>query len=128
MEDPTPSVNGSVTMHGATSSPPAIEELLLMNGIKRSWRLAGALAILVMLTSQVAMSEPGRDYPRCIHQCNEIRRACRNNCAPSCAAIFPPGAARDACVSACKDSCIRNSNDCKDVCRAIKDGETPEDP
>ena len=98
--------------------------------IRGGLRLLVAVMAVAMLQSYVTdlVADPGRDFPRCIIQCNEIRQACRDRCDVDCAAAFPPGAARDACIAACNDVCVNNSQDCKDVCRAIRDGETPEDP
>ncbi len=94
-------------------------------------RLFAALALVALLQplTYVMGAAAGRDYPRCIHACNETRQLCTDRCSPDCTAMFPNDPARQsACVSACKDVCVSESKDCKLVCRAIKNGETFEEP
>lgn len=71
----------------------------------------------------------GRDFPRCIHACNVARTNCEDRCQTDCTALFPTNASqRRACVSACHDICVNQEQDCKDRCRAIKNGESPQEP
>lgn len=97
-------------------------------------RLFGVVALVVLLAPVVTTlvdAAAGRDFPRCIQQCNFIRGACNDRCSTDCTALFPGSAnkpARDACIADCKAGCVDESNDCKLVCKAIKDGETIEEP
>ena len=84
--------------------------------------LAGVVAVGLCLPvgTSLAKADAGRDFPRCIHACNEARRACDDRCTTDCTALYPgtPNKAlRDACILACKDICNSQSDDCKLVCK-----------
>ncbi len=96
-------------------------------------RLLAALAVaalLMPLSATVMAQTSGRDYSRCVQACNDARRACNDRCNTDCKAMFPnDSTARNACISACKNTtCNVESEDCKLACKAIKNGETLEEP
>lgn len=93
-------------------------------------RVAAALALVAMifpLATDLMARAPGREFPRCIQACNDIRTACNSRCAPDCDALFPndPALAND-CSQLCKSICVSESQDCKLVCQAIKNGTVQE--
>jgi len=98
--------------------------------VKGTARVLAVFALVLMmqpLVSLLSARAPGRDYPRCIHACNDIRRACTDRCQTDCEALFPNDPYLQlACVDACKDICISESQDCKNVCQAIKNGSPTE--
>lgn len=96
---------------------------------RTNWSLAG-LVFVALLAVQAGspLAEAGRDFPRCIHSCNETRAACTDSCAVNCAELFPKGEERRACESSCDDICISNSQECKQICQNIKDPPSPEEP
>ncbi|HKY31322.1 MAG TPA: hypothetical protein VJV23_02215 [Candidatus Polarisedimenticolia bacterium] len=95
-------------------------------------KLLGALAVVCVLqpvASSLAEGTAGREFSRCIQACNDSRRACHDRCTTDCAAMFPNNnQQRNACISACKAICDAQSDDCKLICQAIKDGVTPTEP
>ncbi|MGH9868848.1 MAG: hypothetical protein ACREAA_11875 [Candidatus Polarisedimenticolia bacterium] len=98
------------------------------NGLK----FIGMLGLAVAIQSwapQLVAAAPGRDYSRCVHTCNDARRACGERCAGDCQALFPNSPSqREECIVQCKALCNGESEDCKAVCRAIKDGGCPGEP
>jgi len=92
----------------------------------------GVLALAVIIQSlapQLVAGSAGRDYSRCVHACNDARRACIDRCTPDCQELFPNDPARrDECISGCKALCLGESDECKAICRAIKDGGCPGEP
>jgi hypothetical protein len=96
-------------------------------------RLLGVLAVVAVMspvaTSLVLSSEAGRNYSRCIHVCNDTKRACLDRCTPDCTAMFPTDlTARAACVTTCQANCNSQSDDCKLECKAIRDNPSPTEP
>lgn len=95
-------------------------------------RLLGVLALAVVLSPAVytvASGSAGRDFSRCVHTCNDAKAACNNRCSEDCFALYPNSKPqRDACIAACKTNCTTQSEDCKLVCQAIKNGECPSEP
>jgi hypothetical protein len=89
-----------------------------------------AVGCLMALPASLPLARSaGRDYSRCIHACNVTRTNCENRCTTDCAELYPNDAAqRRACGSACHEVCVSQEQDCKDVCRAIKNGESPQEP
>lgn len=90
------------------------------------WLAVFALTCLVFWNPTLAGS--GRDFSRCVQSCNEIRKACHDNCSTDCKSMFPKGSGRNDCVAQCKHLCVLESQTCKDICKANKDGVTPETP
>jgi hypothetical protein len=102
---------------------------------KASWiglRLLGvlALAAVVHTTSlTLAPAAAGRDYPRCVQTCNELRRSCEGRCDVDCNDMFPDDrTARQACLSTCKGQCGDEASDCKLVCLQDKKDNSPIEP
>lgn len=94
-------------------------------------RLVGALALFAALQpfSSLLQADAGREFSRCVQNCNDARKACDDACKPDCTALFPGDenqAARDACVAACKNSCFIESEDCKLVCQQNRNGHVEE--
>ncbi len=99
--------------------------------IRGGLRLLGAVGLIAVMAplSQVLAQTSGRDYSRCVQTCNETRRGCDDRCTADCYAMFPKDVAgRNACKASCHDTCISESQDCKLVCKAQKNGETLEEP
>jgi len=92
--------------------------------------LVAGMGLTALLLSQMGtiQADAGRDFPRCIQSCNESRTACKAQCDVDCAALYPPGAEQDACNSDCDGTCIGNSQECKSICKNIKDPPSPEEP
>lgn len=101
-----------------------------MRRFKRSARILASLAIVAVLGSvagPLAVSA-GRDFSRCVQQCNEVRKACDGRCREVCLEMFPDDkSARDACTMACKADCLSESDECKDTCLERKN-DSPTDP
>ena len=98
--------------------------------MRGGFRLLAAVAVFAMLGAYAddLGAVAGRDFSRCIQQCNDVRRACDGNCKDECQLLFPnDSSARDACVAACKSVCAAASDECKLVCQEIKD-DSPVDP
>ena len=96
-------------------------------------RLVGVLALVALLTPaavSVAAGAAGREFSRCVQACNDARRACGDRCSDDCRELFPTNSAqRNACIAACKAICDGQSDECKLVCLAIKEGDvTPTEP
>lgn len=97
---------------------------------KKCWWMVG-LAFVALLVVQVGgpFAESGREFPLCMQSCNETRKACTDACKADCDAIYPDDqAAQNLCTDTCKDICIENSKECKQVCMNIKDPPSPEEP
>ncbi|HEY3176956.1 MAG TPA: hypothetical protein VGK94_14475 [Candidatus Polarisedimenticolia bacterium] len=78
---------------------------------------------------QASPGDVGRSFARCIQACVAARQACNSNCETECKALFPgPNSGRGACMSQCVAVCIIADRECRTVCHAIKDGNSPEDP
>ncbi|MGH9870164.1 MAG: hypothetical protein ACREAA_18630 [Candidatus Polarisedimenticolia bacterium] len=94
-------------------------------------RILGVLALAaVMAPAAITLaSDAGRDFSRCIGVCNDLRQACTANCTPVCTSLHPVDlVARAACVSTCTALCDTESDDCKAVCKAIKNNPCPTEP
>src|SRR5262245_7108194 len=96
-------------------------------------RLVGALALFAALqpfSSLMQADDAGREFSRCVQNCNDARKACDDLCVADCQAMFPgtPNKPqRDACIAACKADCLIEPDDCKLVCQNIKN-PSPEEP
>ena len=92
--------------------------------------VVGIVAWLQPFTTMLeADDSTGRDFSQCVQACNAARLACNDRAIALCQEMFPNDeTARDACKAAGKAECSVESDDCKLVCKAIKDGETPENP
>lgn len=87
------------------------------------------VALLVLLSGVPVLAGTGRDFSRCVHNCNEVRRACGERCESSCEEMFPNDRRqRSACIQACDDTCDAQSSECKKVCLAIKKEQCPTAP
>jgi len=100
--------------------------------MRSSTRLILALGLGNLLLaggSMAAAGETGRDFAQCIHSCSSARAACGQQCVDQCKALFPQGSGpRSACVSRCVHDCEETGSDCKTVCKAIKNGQSPNIP
>ena len=86
---------------------------------KGSLRLFGALVLVAALqpfSSFMQADDAGRNFSRCVQNCNDAKMACDRLCLGDCKEMFPEGTQRDACVNACKEICAAESEDCKQVC------------
>jgi len=91
--------------------------------------LAVGTACLLLASPRVAASEAGRDFAQCVLSCTSARATCDRQCGDDCRALFPQSAGqRDACVSSCVQQCMATEADCKSVCKAIKNGQSPNTP
>lgn len=98
---------------------PRVQTLLIL--------AAGCLLALPVAMPQAR--EAGRDYPRCVQACNATRNACEGRCTTDCTALYPNDPSqRKACQSACHGICVNQEQECKDRCRTIKNGGSPEEP
>ena len=98
-------------------------------GVVRLLAVVAAVWLFQPIGASLVRGAAGRDYPRCIQACNEIRKACDSRCVSECTELYPGSAnqtLRDACVVSCKSICVAESSDCKDVCRGT--GGTNEEP
>jgi hypothetical protein len=90
---------------------------------------AAGLAVALIGTTQMTAATAGRDFSRCVQACNDARRACGDRCSEDCKALYPTNATqRNACITTCKTICDSQSDECKLVCQAIKDGTCPNEP
>lgn len=92
-------------------------------------RLVGLLALVALLqplpTSMLFGDEAGRIFSRCVQLCGAIEAICKDNCQPTCAAMFPGDeVAFDACVIACTETCAGPKEACKKQCNADKAATT----
>ncbi|HKY31410.1 MAG TPA: hypothetical protein VJV23_02655 [Candidatus Polarisedimenticolia bacterium] len=88
--------------------------------------LAAALALPASL---VVGGESGRDFSRCNNGCVVLRQNCDRQCQIDCKAMFPNNAGgRQSCQTACKDACVAEEKECKLICKAEKNEETPDEP
>lgn len=89
----------------------------------------GLAALLLTQIGTIKAGVAGRDFSRCVMSCNETKISCKAECSVDCKLIFPKGAERDACIQECRDdTCVVNSNDCKDLCVNIRNPPSPEEP
>jgi len=98
-------------------------------GVVRLLAVVAAVWLFQPIGTSLVRGDAGRDFSRCIHVCNDTRRACDDRCASDCGALYPgtPNKPqRDACIAACKDICLTQSDDCKLVC--ANGGVTGEEP
>jgi hypothetical protein len=96
---------------------------------KTFWRAMALLAAAFLLQAQFAGTlEASRDSAACVQACNGVRFQCKAECATDCAALFPPGIDRDACLSTCEDGCIEDSKECKAKCNVKKNPPSPSEP
>lgn len=100
-------------------------------GVLRLLGVVAMVALLAPVATSLVEGSAGRDFSRCVQACNDVRRACNDRCTTDCTALFPGSAnktQRDACIASCRTICDTQSDDCKLICKAIKDGETIEEP
>ncbi len=100
-----------------------------LRGILGLLAAAGVLALLQPVP--LGMADAVRDFHLCVQGCNDARALCNDQCQTDCLALFPGDenqAAKDACVIACKDACLAQSNACKLECQELKDGGYPPEP
>jgi hypothetical protein len=92
-----------------------------LRGALRLLTLVLAVGLSLPVGMSLVRSDAGRDFPRCIHACNDTRQACYDRCTVDCTALYPNNLGqRNACIGACKNICEAQSDDCKLVC-----GQTP---
>jgi len=92
--------------------------------------LVAGVGLTALLLSQIGtiQADAGRDFPRCVQSCNETRSVCRTQCNSDCDLLFPSGPERDACNDGCTDTCSGNSQECKGICKNIKNPPSDEEP
>ena len=97
---------------------------------KHVWRAVGilALAVLLQASTGVAPVDASRDQAECVQACNNVRDLCRVECVADCSALYPPGSARDACISACRAVCLDEMQECKFKCNIRKNPPSPGEP
>ena len=88
----------------------------------------GALTMLLHPATVSIGAGTGRDYARCIVECNSARRECRGACRSSCGDIFGPGQARRVCNRTCGAECDMVRQECRMECSTIKPPPTPTVP
>jgi hypothetical protein len=97
-------------------------------------RLLAVVALLALTQlpgDSVVGGVAGRDFARCIHSCNAVKTACNNQCSADCSALYPgtPNKTlRNACIDACRATCLANDDECKLMCQAVKNPPTTEAP
>ena len=66
-----------------------------MRPIVDAMRLLAAIAVVALMQSagsgSINADDVGRDFSRCVQQCNEVRVACHERCQVDCAVDFEPG-------------------------------------
>lgn len=95
----------------------------------RPWRSVLLVACAALLATQATgLLMADRDSASCVQTCNALRQLCRATCATDCGALYTPGSPQyNACVSACNDVCIDDSQECKFKCNVKKNPpHTPE--
>ena len=91
--------------------------------------LSIVLAGLLLAPMTMTLAAAGRDYSRCIHACNSIKGNCNTRCPDDCGVLFPNDkAARDACISQCRATCIEEGKECRVVCKSIKNPSSDAEP
>ena len=100
-----------------------------MRNVHRVLVSLGAGLLLSLPISTLSAGTAGRDYARCNTACNQLRQACDRNCQNECKQLYPNNSGQErSCQTECKDSCMSEEKDCKLRCKAIKNGETFEEP
>jgi len=93
------------------------------------WVLLSVTTLLILPISMPRASTEGREFSRCLLECNAAKQSCIERCNVDCKALFPGSSQQqDACRATCKNTCVEAQNECKAVCRAIKDGTSPNEP
>jgi len=93
--------------------------------------VAAFIALMQPLLPTISLADATKDYPLCIQACNDARAVCDDRCTADCLALFPlpsQNAQRTACTQTCKALCVAAEQDCKDRCKAIKNGDCPSEP
>ena len=92
-------------------------------------RLLAVIALTGLVLWNPTPAGTGRDFSQCVRSCNAIRMACQEGCSGVCEGMFDRGtAAYNACVSECVAICNTESEECKAICLAEKNDQTPEVP
>lgn len=100
-------------------------------GVLRLLAIVVAVGLSVPVGTSLVSGAAGRDYPRCIHACNDARRACDDRCTTDCTALYPGSAnkpLRDACIASCKAVCGHQSDDCKLACKVVPPPPSGQEP
>ncbi|HZI93745.1 MAG TPA: hypothetical protein VFE84_05850 [Patescibacteria group bacterium] len=94
------------------------------------WAVAiGFGCSLALAGSTVIANDVGRNFSRCVNACDAARKACSQQCVADCKGMFPNDPVqRGSCQSQCVQTCVTNERDCKVVCLAIKNGQSPSQP
>ena len=93
------------------------------------WIALTVTALLIIPVSLQSADTTGRDFSRCIRACIAAKQSCADQCLTDCRNLFPGDPQQQsACASACKTDCVATEDDCKGVCRAIKQGTSPNEP
>jgi len=82
-----------------------------------------ALSVLtVFQPSSVSIGAGGgRDYARCIVECNSARRSCRSACRSSCRSAYAGSwQNQQTCVRTCTADCNDIRETCRETCKVIK--------
>lgn len=88
-----------------------------------------AAGVLLLPQPANAGGSAGRDFGRCTNACTEARQNCDRQCQDDCKLMFPNNSdGRLSCQTQCKDVCREQEADCKLHCKAIKEGESPNEP
>lgn len=86
------------------------------------------LALTQLPGDSVVGGVAGRAFSRCIHSCNAVKNQCNFQCSEDCKALYNTKQERDACISACRATCLSNDDECKLMCQAVKNPPTTEAP
>lgn len=109
--------------------PGGFQAEALMRSLTRLAVAAGIGCMLALAGSETVANDVGRNFSRCINACNAARKACNQQCVADCQGMFPNDPApRGSCQSQCVQTCVTNEHDCKVVCQAIKNGQSPNQP
>ena len=93
------------------------------------WLVLTVTAFLFLPISLPRAGTSGRDFALCIQTCKAARQSCADQCQGDCLSLFPGNTQQQtACTSTCKNSCVTAEQECKEICRAIKDGTSPNNP
>src|SRR4030095_10887275 len=88
--------------------------------------LIAVTTLLFHPISQPGADTTGRDFSRCVQACNAAKQSCRDLCVTECRTLFPGNSQKQSgCSGTCKSGCVESEQQCKAVCRAIKQGTSP---
>jgi len=90
------------------------------------------LAVLVMFVAVagVALGANGREFSRCVRQCNSEKSQCNSACLTDCKALCNNvTSCVTPCVSNCKNTtCLPADDACKLMCQSVKNPPSPTEP